>query len=648
MTDYRLPAWTDDNASMMDAFGNSDLTSFWPAPPLSSSASTTTNHHLSPPLFNQETLQQRLQALIEGARESWTYAIFWQSSSGDYSGGSLLGWGDGYYKGEEDKAKRKAAAPSSAEEQEHRKKVLRELNSLISGASPSSSDEIIDEEVTDTEWFFLVSMTQSFVNGSGLPGQAFFNSYPIWVAGADRLASSPCERARQGQVFGLQTMVCIPSVTGVVELGSTELIFQNSDLMTKVRVLFNFNSIELGSWSMQINPDENDPSTLYITDPSSIEIRETVNTTTPVSIPPNNHQSSKQNAFENPNSISCQQTQQQQTHSQSFFARELNFTEFDRDGSSIRNGNSNSCKPESGEILNFGESKRSSCSPNENLFSGNSQFGSAEDNNSKKKTSPTSRGSNEEGMLSFTSGVILPSSGTVKSNGGGGGGGDSDHSDLEASVVREVESSRVVEAEKKPRKRGRKPANGREEPLNHVEAERQRREKLNQRFYSLRAVVPNVSKMDKASLLGDAIAYINELKSNLQAAESDKDEMRNQIDCLKKELANKESRNSGPPQPPDQNLIANHHGNISNLIDVEIDVKIIGWDAMIRIQSNKKNHPAAKVMSALKELDLDVHHASVSVVNDLMNQQATVKMGSRYYTQEQLRMALLAKIGDTR
>ncbi|KAG6658750.1 hypothetical protein CIPAW_04G183900 [Carya illinoinensis] len=57
--------------------------------------------------------------------------------------------------------------------------------------------------------------------------------------------------------------------------------------------------------------------------------------------------------------------------------------------------------------------------------------------------------------------------------------------------------------ERKPRKRGRKPANGREEPLNHVEAERQRREKLNQRFYALRAVVPNISKMDKASLLDE-------------------------------------------------------------------------------------------------------------------------------------------------
>ena len=58
---------------------------------------------------------------------------------------------------------------------------------------------------------------------------------------------------------------------------------------------------------------------------------------------------------------------------------------------------------------------------------------------------------------------------------------DSDHSDLEALVVKEADSSRVVGPEKRPRKRGRKPANGREEPLNHVEVERQRKEKLNER-----------------------------------------------------------------------------------------------------------------------------------------------------------------------
>ena len=80
---------------------------------------------------------------------------------------------------------------------------------MISRKATSATDDAIDEEVTDTEWFFLVSMTQSFVNGGGLPGQAFFNTSLIWVTGADRLASSPCDRARQGQVFSLQTMVCI-------------------------------------------------------------------------------------------------------------------------------------------------------------------------------------------------------------------------------------------------------------------------------------------------------------------------------------------------------------------------------------------------------------------------------------------------------
>ncbi|KAM7258932.1 hypothetical protein ACFE04_014673 [Oxalis oulophora] len=77
--------------------------------------------------------------------------------------------------------------------------------------------------------------------------------------------------------------------------------------------------------------------------------------------------------------------------------------------------------------------------------------------------------------------------------------------------------------ERKPRKRGRKPANGRDEPLNHVQAERQRREKLNQRFYALRAVVPNISKMDKASLLGDAITHITDMQMKIRVLETEKE-----------------------------------------------------------------------------------------------------------------------------
>ncbi|KAK6947422.1 Transcription factor MYC/MYB N-terminal [Dillenia turbinata] len=409
---------------MMEAFMTSDFTSYgWSTSTLAQPDPTTgtitpPQPSAATPLFNPETLQQRLQSLIDGARESWTYAIFWQSSV-DFSGSSVLGWGDGYYKGEEDKGKKKMT-PSSAAEQEHRKKVLRELNSLIAGPS-ATENETVDEEVTDTEWFFLISMTQSFVIGNGLPGQALFSSSPIWLSSAEILARAPCERARQAQGFGLQTVVCIPSANGVVELGSTELIYQSSDLMNKVRIWFNFNNPEMGSWltnssgPQPADQGDSDPSSMWITDPSEVKDSvnlpsSTYNVLKPIQV---DNPSTTSTLTEAPSSIHIHNNQQQ-PQNQGFFTRELNFSEFGyNDGTSAKNGNSNSCKPESGEILNFGESKRSSCSANGNLFSGNSQFGPVEENKNSKKRSPPSRGSHEEGMLSFTSGVVLPSSGVL-------------------------------------------------------------------------------------------------------------------------------------------------------------------------------------------------------------------------------------------
>ncbi|RLN42070.1 transcription factor MYC4-like [Panicum miliaceum] len=698
--------WTDDNASMMEAFmASADLPAFpWGAPAAgggASSAAATPPPPQAPPAmapgFNQDTLQQRLQAMIEGSRETWTYAIFWQSSVDAATGASLLGWGDGYYKGcDDDKRKQRPLTPAAQAEQEHRKRVLRELNSLISGAA-AAPDEAVEEEVTDTEWFFLVSMTQSFLNGSGLPGQALFAGQPTWIASG--LSAAPCERARQAYNFGLRTMVCVPVGTGVLELGSTDVVFQTAESMAKIRSLFGGGAGGGGSWppvqppaqqQQQQQPApgadqaETDPSVLWLADPV-MDIKDFLShpsaeiSVTKPPPPPQIHfeNGSTSTLTENPSpSVHApppppapaaaaappqRQHQQNQAH-QAPFRRELNFSDFASNPSMA--AAPPFFKPESGEILSFGADSNSRRNPSPaphaataslttapgSLFSQHTATltaAAANDakTNNKRSMEATSRASNtnhhpaataNDGMLSFSSApTTRPSTGT-----GAPAKSESDHSDLDASV-REVESSRVVapppEAEKRPRKRGRKPANGREEPLNHVEAERQRREKLNQRFYALRAVVPNVSKMDKASLLGDAISYINELRGKLTALESDKDTLHAQIEALKKE---RDAR----PAPHAAGLGGHDAGPRCHA--VEIDAKILGLEAMIRVQCHKRNHPSARLMTALRELDLDVYHASVSVVKDLMIQQVAVKMASHVYSQEQLNAALYCRLAE--
>ncbi|EPS74560.1 hypothetical protein M569_00194, partial [Genlisea aurea] len=152
----------------------------------------------------------------------------------------------------------------------------------------------------------------------------------------------------------------------------------------------------------------------------------------------------------------------------------------------------------------------------------------------------------------------------------GGGGEDSEAINDQSKEDNSFDDQR-------PRKRGRKPANGRDEPLNHVEAERQRREKLNQRFYALRAVVPNISKMDKASLLGDAIAYITDLQTKIGMLEAEK------------------GRNS----PPSEFDVVEGHGEDSS--------------SVVRMSWPLESHPVSGVVKALRQHQVTPHRSTLSV-----------------------------------
>ncbi|XP_071739585.1 transcription factor bHLH14 [Rutidosis leptorrhynchoides] len=172
--------------------------------------------------------------------------------------------------------------------------------------------------------------------------------------------------------------------------------------------------------------------------------------------------------------------------------------------------------------------------------------------------------------------------------------------------------STTFENRRMPKNKGKK-TSVKHTPVNHVEAERLRRQKLNQCFYALRAVVPRVSRMDKVSLLEDAVSYINELKRKVNYLESQLHNRNgyNPLGKFKKgkietDLDSVQSRNS------------------SSFGDVK--VKIVGEDVMIRVQSRNLELSTAKLMDALSEMKAEIQHASMSRLNEIMVHDLVVRV----------------------
>ncbi|XP_077246256.1 transcription factor MYC2-like [Tasmannia lanceolata] len=451
------------------------------------SSSTSPPHTFLSPV----QLQQKLRFIVTNRPEWWVYAIFWQKCTDTTNGRAVLSWGDGHFRGTKNvgKVNQRFGFDCSNAQISERRRVLKGIHALMTEIP--EKDDSVDGDVTDSEWFYVVSLTRSFSAGDGIPGRAFSTGKSVWLAGGQELQMYGCDRTREAHMHGIETLAFVTMENGVLELGSSDLIQENWTLVQQARALFG---------SDQLGPIQKPIQLGSIQKPSQLGPTR-------------------------------------------FHGIELSFEDIE-----VETGVDEDKKQEG-----------------------------------KAKKEPT-------GMGGLSSSV------------------DSEHSDSEG-----VEK-------KRSKKRGRKP--GRDEPVNHVEAERQRREKLNHRFYALRSVVPNVSKMDKASLLADAVSYINELKGKVAALET---ELQKEAKRVKKETLG----------------VGGGAELVRGNSEMEVDVKIFESDAMIRVQSEIVNHPAARVMGALRELELQVHHASVSSVKELMLQDIVVKLPcDRLQSEESLKNAL--------
>ncbi|CAK9256984.1 unnamed protein product [Sphagnum jensenii] len=510
-------SWGDDELMMLEAFMETGVHAggYSSSPLRNNNSSVDTGQSTDWAGINSETpLQRTLQFLVENRPESWTYVIFWQLSPTPT--GDMLVWGDGYFKGrEEDQLENAQLQREGVQEKDQllRRQILGELQALVGSTDQddASASPGVDY-VSDSEWFYLVSMSYSFPQGVGTPGRALATGQPVWLLEANKASNQSCTRAQLAM-----TLLCVPTGSGVVELGSSDLIDENWHVVQNIKKLFDETAWGLSdipaNSSMQVNPGDLD----FL-------------------------QPSLSNATLTASELDCIESEAEVT---------------------------------------FKDSAECSLS-------------------------------------------IGP---------------------------------------RPPRKRGRKPANDREEPLNHVQAERQRREKLNQRFYALRSVVPNVSKMDKASLLGDAITYIQELQHKLQEAESQLKELR--ISHARGVSSNKPPQESSPVPPVIITPTATNSTKMPGLMypnsettsikpgataafgefSVEekpaVHVHIMGQEALIRLSCLKHIYSIADIILALQDLHLEVKHSNTSAMENSLLHVVIVKMKmAELLTKEQLLASL--------
>ncbi|XP_065871785.1 transcription factor bHLH18-like [Euphorbia lathyris] len=136
----------------------------------------------------------------------------------------------------------------------------------------------------------------------------------------------------------------------------------------------------------------------------------------------------------------------------------------------------------------------------------------------------------------------------------------------------------------------------------HIIAERKRREKLSQRFIALSAIVPGLKKMDKASVLGDAIKYLKQLQERVKILEEEtkKKTMECAVIVKKSQLVFSET---------DQ--ISSSDESFSKDPLPEIEARICEKHVLIRIHCEKRKGVLEKTVAEIEKLHLSVINTSV-------------------------------------
>uniref|UniRef100_A0A0D9WWT1 BHLH domain-containing protein n=1 Tax=Leersia perrieri TaxID=77586 RepID=A0A0D9WWT1_9ORYZ len=621
---------------------------------------------------------EALQAVAKSLR--WTYSLLWHICP--HQGGALV-WAEGHYNGAV-KTRKTTVMPSPEEDgggggehaaARHRSRQLRELYDWLAAAGETTatasggggrrpSAALSPEDLTETEWFFLMSASYCFPSGVGLPGRAFAMRGHVWLTGANEVDSKVFLRA-----ILAKTVVCIPVVDGVLEIGTTEKVKEDIGLIQYARSIF------MDQHGIHMMPtlsehSTSNPVTHIHQHPIQMQIQTGINQTKMDSDELNPKEENDETeeegmSFSDTNIDTARNSGQLQdplnmvsndqtmpNHAVSSDLMQCEMSEVLRDGLDEEIQMLMDYQNSNGQLSLQGpdepcHSWHVLCEELQNDYhpAAEDQVTSPE-NSHYPKTLFKILQYNAHRQQELNIMNYLPVSEQSSFSRWSPKGTDDNHQVMISQgttqrmlkcILMIVPSSHCSYREDQtPESRGGKGASGSRKvgavqgdfSGNHVMKERRRREKLNEKFIILRSLVPFMTKMDKASILGDTIEYVKQLRKRIQDLESSSSSSRPRNPSSSTPASSGKKRRTTRATTSAAATAATEAGSSSNGVAGEtiaaaeavVQVSIIESDALVELRcsggGDGDGGVLLRVMKALQGLHLDVTAVQASTSPD--------------------------------